>query len=113
GDVDGDGRPDVLYVSAYNGDLWVRLQDPGHPEEFLPAMTFAMGGMTRQLVLADVDGDGFLDALAALDDTGIWQGSVPLGTVVVVRGDPQHPGAFLPPSSFPAIPHANYLALGD
>jgi hypothetical protein len=35
GDVDGDGRPDL--VIAQSAGIYVRLQDPAHPGQFLPA----------------------------------------------------------------------------
>lgn len=62
GDLDGDGRPDLVACVRDEQAVVVVLQPGGDPE-FLPALV--VGGDPSAVDLADVDGDGWLDVLVA------------------------------------------------
>jgi hypothetical protein len=72
GDLDGDGRADLVYAlstAGDNGRLAWRLQRPDGslgPEQQLPSPT-----RPSVVRLADLDGDGRLDVVMALDGTGL------------------------------------------
>jgi hypothetical protein len=62
GDLDGDGRPDVV-VAGDERLIWYR--SPGWALEPIASGTFGSGAMT---VVRDVDGDGRLDVVAGARD---------------------------------------------
>ena len=65
-DVDGDGRPDIvlsIYGSQAPSRVQVLKQQPDH--SFALASSMDLGMEADGLVMADVDGDGRLDAIVA------------------------------------------------
>lgn len=65
GDVNGDGKPDVVATHHDQSALTVMLGDgAGHFTEG-PSSPFDFGGNASEVILADVNRDGHLDALAA------------------------------------------------
>jgi hypothetical protein len=101
GDVDGDGRTDVVVSNTYifggTSFLETYLSRPGG---FVPVSgTSPAGG---NMVLADFDGDGRVD-LAAL--------AISSDSLVVQLGDGE--GGFGAPLVFPLPARAMYLAAGD
>ena len=101
GDVTGDGRNDVVVGGLY-GRVGVR---PGNSQGTLdPMRTYASGGSSvGDVALADVDGDGHLDVIAALRDTG---------TIALLRGNAQ--GTLDSPIAFDAGGEdSHFLRIGD
>ena len=65
-DLNGDGHPDIVVADAYGGTLRVLLGDgTGHFVLQAPALSTGAASFPSSVVLADVNGDGKLDAITA------------------------------------------------
>ncbi len=98
-DINKDGLPDVISVSADDGTLSVYLSQITAPGTFAPALQLASPGAS-QVVIVDLNGDGLADLVSA--DYG----------VSIFVQDPAHPGTFLAPFSLSAG-GASWVATGD
>jgi hypothetical protein len=68
GDLNGDGRPDVIVPNFLSNTVSVLLNatTPGsNTASFAPQQTFAVGSKPRSVALADVNGDDKLDLIVA------------------------------------------------
>lgn len=61
GDLNGDGRPDIVTADFNSGTMSVLLQQPNGT--FGPATNLSMGAGAWDIELADLNGDGRLDAI--------------------------------------------------
>jgi FG-GAP-like repeat/FG-GAP repeat len=89
GDLNGDGRPDL--VVSVNQGIALLLQDPAAPGTFLPAVILSLPRAAMDTAIADLDGDGKPDLVGA---TG--------SGVMVLLQNPAIPGAFFSPANYPA-----------
>jgi FG-GAP-like repeat len=65
GDIDGDGKPDLGIVgSDYNSPSKFLTLHGNGDGTFIAAASYVFGPQLGQVVLSDLDGDGFLDAVA-------------------------------------------------
>src|SRR5205085_331057 len=93
GDLNGDARPDVLATigsGTANNDALVALAGDGTGALAAAAPVTVATGQLSGVALADLDGDGDLDALADVDADGdldglVLDGSAPL--VTLLRND--------------------------
>ena len=80
GDLDSDGRPDIVTCSAYSQSVTIfqNLSATGNlgTNAFGPPVTLAAAGRAKSLVVTDLDGDGRLDlafASESSDALGIYR----------------------------------------
>ena len=106
-DIDGDGRTDVIAASyTTNGILVYRNTTLNGIVSFSTGVGFsANGSHTRNLSIADFNGDGKLDIIVPNE----WSGPV------AVFKNTSVPGAisFAPASSFPVGYYPDHIAVGD
>ncbi len=100
GDLNGDGRPDLVVTESGSSAVTVFLgQGNGG---FAGGVAYSAGIQPGNVLLADVNGDGKLDAIVADNGSGSVQ-------VLLGNGD----GTFGKPVSYPAIANPAALVLGN
>lgn len=103
GDVDGDGRPDIVSGAQARTSVMLNQHEPGDLfVTFRPTVFYTAGTDTRGVALADLNNDGALDLLSAaygVDSLGVQYGN----------GD----GTFGAISLLPSGDGARLIASGD
>ena len=100
GDLNGDGKPDLVVTKAGSSSVTVMLGDGRGG--FGLGVEYVAGTQPANAHLADLDGDGKLD-LVVTDSAS--------GAIVVLRGNGD--GTFAKPASFAAVQNPMGLAVGN
>jgi len=104
GDLDGDGRLDLVVASAQGDALTILLQDAARPGAFSPPARVDAPSRPAAPLVLDIDHDGRLDVLAPLAGTG---------EMLVLQGGARRPGALLTALPFAAGSHPVHVTLAD
>ncbi len=109
-DVNGDGHPDLVVADASaGGNAIVLLQDPANPGRFLTPTLLSTGtSRVASVAVADLNGDGKADVVAATSDTAGNNGSV-----YIFYQSATSPGTFLAPTIFPAGAQPQSVRIAD
>ncbi len=109
-DVNGDGHPDLVLADASaSGNAIILLQDPANPGRFLAPTLLSTGSTSATSVaVADLNGDGKLDVVAATSDA-----SGNNGAVYVFYQSATSPGTFLAATTFPAGAQPQAVRIAD
>ncbi len=81
GDLNGDGKPDIVVANEYSDDVSVLLNNtiPGDPtQSFLPPVDYATGVHPVSVAIRDLNGDGLLDIIVVNESS--YTASVLLNT---------------------------------
>jgi hypothetical protein len=115
GDLNGDGKADIVAAtsdtSGNNGAAIVFYQNPAAPGTFLAPVTVAAGAQPITVRIADMNGDGAADLVAA--NFGAGTNGVGSAGVSVVLQDAANPGTFLTPVTYPAQVGTTHLVVAD
>lgn len=72
GDLNGDGRADLLLSNYADGSLSLRLQSSVLPGKFLARTVIDVLGAPQQAVIEDLNGDGWNDIAVAGNGIALW-----------------------------------------
>lgn len=117
GDVDGDGRLDIVAatpstvapqpgVIGDQGGVAVLRQDGAQPGRFLAQQWLASGGMAQDVAVGDFDADGRADLVVA-------DGVLVNARALLLRQSPAVPGTFLAPAALPVGNGSADVAVAD
>jgi hypothetical protein len=113
-DVNGDGLPDIIVADLGPGTdgkgsagVSVLLQDATHPGSFLAPVTYTTPGQSIDVAVGDLQGTGKMDLVV------VNLLPVSTGSVSVLLHDPQHAGAFLAATNYPALGQPLGVAIAD
>lgn len=106
GDLNGDGRPDLVAADYTSGQIDVILGNGDGT--FQTAVAYAVMPGTNTVVLADFDGDGKLDVATTNNNAA---GNATAGVVTVIFGNGD--GTFHNPVNFGAGGNASSIAVSD
>jgi FG-GAP-like repeat len=108
-DLTGNGKPSlVLADMSSSGNAIVLKADPANPGKFLAPMNLSTGLTTPSVAVADLNGDGAPDIVAATFDANGNNGAV-----YVFYQDPHNRGTFAAPLVFPAGAQPQSVKIAD
>jgi hypothetical protein len=105
GDLTGTGTTDLVVANFVAGNISVLLETTPGSGQYQNAMNISTGGTPNEVTLADLNGDGKLDIIAA-DDANA-------GRVVILMQDPASAAHFLAPVALSTTNGASGLTVGD
>jgi hypothetical protein len=110
GDINGDGKPDLVLADASaTGGAIVLFQDPANPGKFLAPMTLAVNANSAAAVtIGDLNGDGAPDIVAATSDANGNNGAI-----YVFYQNATTRGTFLAPVTVPAGAQPEAVRIAD
>lgn len=105
GDIDGDGKPDLVVINRFNYlSLYLNTSTPG-TISFAAPVTINLTNSPGSLAIGDLDGDGKLDIVtteSAVDSMYIFHNNSSVGAL-----------SFAPAITFPTSSNPGMLAIGD
>lgn len=105
-DLDGDARPDLVIADPGAETVWLLLQDPAHPGQFLTPVPLITGVNAYTAAVGDLNADGAPDVAAD-------EGRCSSTRILIRYQDPVIRGTFGAPSEL-ALPHIpTEIAAGD
>jgi len=115
GDINGDGKLDIGAATSdgngNNGAVILFYQDPATPGTFRTPVSVPAGAQPITVKMADMNGDGSVDLVAA--NFGAGTDGVGSSGVSVVLQDAANPGNFLAPITYAAQSGTIHLAIAD
>ena len=115
GDINGDGKVDIAAGTSdskgNNGAVVVFYQDPAKAGSFLAPVTVAAGAQPITVKIADINGDGLADLVAA--NFGAGTDGVGSAGMSLVLQDAANPGRFLAPVQYSAQTGTTHLVVAD
>jgi hypothetical protein len=106
-DLMANGKPSLV-LADMSGNVIVLLVDPGNPPQFHAPITLATGLTTPSVWVADLNGDGAPDIVAATSDSAGNNGAV-----YVFYQDPNNRGTFNKAGPFPAGAQPQSVKIAD
>jgi hypothetical protein len=105
----GLGNPDIVVADAStSGNVIVLFHDPANPGKFLAPVMLPTNLTTSAVAIADINGDGYPDIVAATYDANGNNGAV-----VVFYQSATSPGTFAAPATFPAGAQPQAVRVAD
>jgi FG-GAP-like repeat/IPT/TIG domain/Secretion system C-terminal sorting domain len=114
GDLDGDGKQDIATVNFQDGTVSIfRNTSSGANISFEPRMDILVGSYTKNIGVADIDGDGLLDIIISEGNSDNCGGCGPTGIIILRNISTPGKLAFSKPVNITTDYKMDYMAIGD